>query len=91
MLVPESVRLEFEEVTVGALASRAHRSCNNTSRTLASIAIEASVSLNYSLNQSICHSSVYQCPDGSISHWGGRSGSDRGSSGSGSFSWRHFL
>ncbi|GKD20138.1 hypothetical protein Tco_1221841, partial [Tanacetum coccineum] len=34
--------------------------------------------------QSISHSSGYQCPDGSISHWGGGGGSGGGGSGSGS-------
>ncbi|GKF71977.1 hypothetical protein Tco_0208091, partial [Tanacetum coccineum] len=61
----EVQRLTFEEVTVGALTSRAHRSRNTTSRTLASIAIEVSVSLNFLLSQSISRSLGYQCPDSS--------------------------
>ncbi|GKB96935.1 hypothetical protein Tco_0983072 [Tanacetum coccineum] len=71
-----------------ALTSRAHRSRNTTSRTLASIAIEVSVSLSCLLSQSISHASGYQCPDSSISHWGGGigSGSGRGGSSFGSFS-----
>ncbi|GJX78646.1 hypothetical protein Tco_0326795 [Tanacetum coccineum] len=61
--------------------NRVHRSCNTTSRTLASIAIEIIVSLNFMLSQSISHALGYQCPDSSISHWGGGSGSDGGGSG----------
>ncbi|GJU91454.1 hypothetical protein Tco_1303877 [Tanacetum coccineum] len=65
--------------------SRAHGSCNTTSRTLASIAVEVIVSLNFMLSQRISHASGYQCPDSNISHWGGGSGSGsgRGDSGSG--------
>ncbi|GJV19624.1 hypothetical protein Tco_1368644 [Tanacetum coccineum] len=62
-------------------------SCNTTSRTLASIAIEVIISLNFMLIQSISHASGYQCPDSCISHWGGGSGSGRGGYGSGCFSW----
>nr|GEX89423.1 hypothetical protein [Tanacetum cinerariifolium] len=68
---------------------------NTTSRTLASIAIEVSIFLNFLFSQSISHAFGYQCPDRSISHWGdggGSSGGGSGSgSGSGSSSWRHFL
>ncbi|GJR23925.1 hypothetical protein Tco_0972452 [Tanacetum coccineum] len=63
--------------------NRVHKSCNTTSRTLASIAIEIIVSLNFMLSQSISHALGYQCPDSSISHWGGGSGSGGGGSGSG--------
>ncbi|GJW22424.1 hypothetical protein Tco_0033046 [Tanacetum coccineum] len=55
--------------------SRAHGSCNTTSKTLASIAVEVIVSLNFMLSQRISHASGYQCPDSNISHWGGSSGS----------------
>ncbi|GKE49933.1 hypothetical protein Tco_1481191 [Tanacetum coccineum] len=71
---------------LSALTSRAHRYRNTTSKTLASIAIETSVSLNCSLSQSISHSLGYQCPDGSIIHWGGGCGSGSGEGGSGSSS-----
>ncbi|GJU20816.1 hypothetical protein Tco_1154158 [Tanacetum coccineum] len=63
-----------------SLMSGAYRSSKTTSRTLASIAIEVIVSLNFLLSQSISHASGYQCPDRSISHWGGGSSSGGGGS-----------